>query len=195
MNQSLKIKKMVGLACLSAVVVALQFLSNYITFGPVSITLSLIGIAIGAIVYGPSGGAFLGLINGIVVMVAPSTLAVFMPFNAFATVLLCLLKTTLAGAVSGWIFKLLKEKNMKVAVVLASIIVPLVNTGIFAIGCILFFIPLLTDFANGSNVYSYLFLTFIGFNFLIEFAVNSILSPTVLYIIKIVMKERPQSSQ
>lgn len=190
MNKSLRIKKMVGLACLSAVVVALQLLSNYITIGPISITLSLIGIVIGAIIYGPSGGAFLGFVNGIIVITAPSTLAYFMPFDAFATIVLCLLKTTLAGATSGFIFKALKSRNVKLATVLASIIVPIVNTGIFAIGCMLFFIPLLESFANGANVYSYLFLTFIGFNFLIEFAVNSILSPTIYSIIQIILKKK-----
>lgn len=189
MNKKQTIKKMAGLACLSAVVVVLQLFSNYIAFGPVSITLSLIPIVIGAIIYGPSGGALLGFINGIIVITAPSTLAVFMPFNPFATIAICLIKTTVAGAVSGLLFKLVEKKNMVLATILASIVVPLVNTGLFAIGCMLFFMPLLRDFAGDSNVYGYLFLTFIGINFLIEFATNSILSPTVHYIIRIVFKK------
>ena len=47
------IKKLVGIATLTALVVGLQFLSNYVSFGSISITLALIPIAMGAILYGP----------------------------------------------------------------------------------------------------------------------------------------------
>ena len=44
--------------------------------------------------------------------------------------------------------------------------------------------PVISKFApEGQNMYAYLFLGFIGINFLIEFAVNSLLSPTMIYII------------
>ena len=187
MNNSKKIRKMVGLAALASMVVVLQLLSNYIQFGPVSITLALIPIVVGAILYGPSGGFVLGLIEGVMVITAPSTLGLFMPFSAIGTILVCLLKSGLAGLGSGYIFQTLKKVNFKLAVVLASISVPLINTGLFAISCLTIFAPLITGFASDANqgFIGYLFLTFIGYNFLIEFFVNSVLSPVVIYVVKI----------
>ncbi len=187
MKNSQKIRRMVGLAALASMIVVLQFISNEIQFGPVSITLALIPIVVGAILYGPSGGFVLGLIEGIMVIVAPSTLGLFMPFSAVGTIIVCLLKSGLAGCCSGFIFNWLKKKNFKLAVVLASICVPIVNTGIFAIACLTIFMPLISGFANDANqgMIAYLFLTFIGYNFLIEFFVNSALSPVVIYVVKI----------
>lgn len=187
MNNSQKIRRMVGLAALASMIVVLQLISNYIQFGPVSITLALIPIVVGAILYGPKGGFILGLIEGVMVITAPSTLGLFMPFSAVGTILVCLLKSGLAGLVSGYVFSLLRRKNFKLAVILASIVVPLVNTGIFAIACLTIFTPLITGFAEGSEqgFVAYLFLTFIGYNFLIEFFVNSALSPVVIYVVKI----------
>lgn len=178
-----KVKKMAGIAIFSAIIVALQLFSNYITFGPVSITLALAPIAIGAIIYGPFAGLFLGLIHGVMVIIAPSTLATFMPYSAIGTILVCLLKSGFAGLISGLLFKYLKKINTTLAIILASVIIPIVNTGLFAISCLTIFLPLLETFyksSDSANIYSYLFLVFIGFNFIIEFVINSALSPTII---------------
>ena len=186
-KNSLEIKRMVGLASLAAIVVILQLFSNYVQFGPVSITLALIPIVVGAIIYGEKGGFVLGLIHGAIVCTAPTTIALFMPITAFGTIVVCLLKSGLAGFVSGLLYKLLKNKNNNLAIVTASIIVPIVNTGIFSLACFTIFNPLITDFAAKANqgFAAYFFLTFIGFNFLIEFFVNSVLSPVVLRIVEL----------
>ena len=186
MNNSLKIKKMVGIASLAAIVAVLQLIANYITFGPVSITLALIPLIIGAILYGPSGGAILGGLMGLIILTAPST-GSFLAINPIITVLLCIIKTSVAGLVAGYIFKGLKKVNLKLGVVLASLAAPIVNTGIFAVGCILFYMPIIKSWAGeGANAYAFLFLSMIGINFIVEFVINSVLSPVVLYIIKII---------
>ena len=185
---SQKIKRMVGIASLAAVVVVLQLIANYIPGpGGVSITLALIPLVIGAIIYGPSGGAILGVIMGGIILTAPST-ASFLNVRPIITVILCLVKTGVAGYVSGLVFNLLKKHNLVVAVVISSILVPILNTGIFSIGCMLFYMETLTEWAGGSNAITFLFLTMIGINFIIEFVINSVLSPTILYIVKIVSK-------
>ena len=184
-----KIKKITGVGILCAVVVVLQIIANYVTLGSISITLSLIPIVIGSILYGKNSGALLGFINGIIIILAPSTLAYFMPFNAFATILVCLTKTTIAGYVSGLIYEILNKKHYNLSIVLAALCVPIINTGLFALGAIIFFMPVVSQFApEGANLYAFLFLTFIGVNFLIEFAVNSCLSPTIIKIINIFKK-------
>ena len=185
---SQKIKRMVGIASLAAVVVVLQLIANYIPGpGGVSITLALIPLVIGAILYGPTGGAILGVIMGGIILTAPST-ASFLNVRPFITVVLCLVKTGVAGLVSGLVFNLLKKYNLTLAVIIASILVPILNTGIFSIGCMLFYMETLTLWAGGSNAIAFLFLTMIGINFIIEFIINSVLSPTILYIVKIVSK-------
>ena len=91
MKNRIKIKKIVGVSVLLALVISLQLLSNYITIGSISITLALIPIAMGAILYGPLVGMFLGIAMGIMVLVAPST-ALFFGVNAIYTIFICLFK-------------------------------------------------------------------------------------------------------
>lgn len=73
MKNRLLIKKMTGIAMLAVLVCIFALISNYITIGSVNITLSLIPIVIGAIVFGPLAGFILGLVNGVMVLLAPST--------------------------------------------------------------------------------------------------------------------------
>lgn len=187
MKNKRSIQRMVGIASLAAITAVLQVIANYIAIGPVSITLALIPLVIGAILYGPLAGAMLGVLMGGIILTGPTT-AGFLTINAWATVLVVLLKTGAAGAACGWIFKLLRKKNLTLAIVLATIAAPIINTGLFAIGCLTFFMPTLRALADGENVLGYLFLTFIGYNFLIEFAVNSVLAPTVSYIVRVVSR-------
>ncbi len=187
MKNKKSIQRMVGIASLAAITVVLQVIANYITFGPVSITLALIPLVIGAILYGPWAGAFLGALMGAIILTAPST-GSFLAINPFLTVVICLVKTGVAGMVSGFIFKALYRKNLTLAVILAAIAAPIVNTGLFAIGCMAFFWKTLQEWAGGSNTLGFLFLTMIGINFIIEFAVNSILSPSIVYIVRIISR-------
>lgn len=186
-QNSLQIKRLLGIAILSALVVVLQLLSNYITLGSISITLALIPIAMGAILYGPLAGAFLGIVMGLIVITAPSTQAVFIPANVWATIILCPLKTGVAGLVSGYIFKLFatiaKNKENKtpyyyVGIILAALVVPVINTGIFIIGASIFFQSIFNDFMGVVNAV-------LTFNFLLEFAISAVLSPVLVTIVKI----------
>ena len=60
-----KIKRMVGMAFLIAMIIVLQLIGGIIPpIGGVSISLVLIPIVVGAAVFGPSGGAILGAARG-----------------------------------------------------------------------------------------------------------------------------------
>ena len=83
-------KKMSRIAILSAVLVSLALVSNYVTIGTVNINLALIPIVIGACLYGPLVGFILGMLDGFIIIFAPSTLALFMTHNPFFTIVLCL---------------------------------------------------------------------------------------------------------
>ncbi|MBQ8293192.1 MAG: ECF transporter S component [Bacilli bacterium] len=180
MRRNLQINKITGIAILGALVVVLQLFSNYVQFGSVSITLSLIPIVVGAVIYGPLTGFILGALCGVLVFVAPSTMALFWEYGVITTFFVCVLKMGIAGLASGILYKLLYKKNNSVAAVVASVIVPIVNTGLFAIAAYLFYYDLLDGFAAGQNVVAFLFLSFIGINFIIELFVNSILSTVVV---------------
>ena len=91
MNNSQKIKQMVGLSLLASLVVVLQLVSPYIPLGPVTITLALIPIAVGAVIYGPTGGFILGCVLGVLVCVDPTT-TVFLQYSFIGTVIVCRLK-------------------------------------------------------------------------------------------------------
>ena len=201
MTNSQQIKRLVGLATLTSLVVGLQFLSNYVTFGSISITLALIPVAMGAILYGPIAGFFLGAIMGVIAMVSPSTLALFMPYNPVATVFLCILKTGIAGLVSGLLFKLFssiakkqtetsKKKALFAAgIIVAAIVVPVINTGIFIFGAWIFFVDVTI---NGDLVFGGSFAGIITAvlttNFLVEFLVSAVLSPALVTLVQVLTR-------
>ena len=186
MKNRMQIRKMVRISILTAMVVILQLLSSFIKFGPFSATLALIPLIMGAIIYGPLVGTILGLTMGVVILATDAQ--AFFVVNPFFTILLCLVKTAVAGLVSGYIYKALAKKNKHLGIILAALAAPIVNTGLFALGTIAFFYNTLVEWAGGSNALSYLFLTMIGFNFLIEFSLNAILSPTFIYLTNVLNK-------
>ena len=106
-----KTKRISAISVLGATTFVLALISNYVNFGSVNINLALIPIVIGACIYGEVVGLALGIVDGIIIMLAPSTLLYFMSHNALATIVLCLVKTGLGGFFAGYIFKLLKNKN------------------------------------------------------------------------------------
>lgn len=172
---------MVGISIMSAIVVVLQLLGQFIKFGPVSVSLVLIPIVVGAAMYGPTAGAVLGGVFSIVVLLQPDT-AFFYGISFFGTVITVLVKGTLAGLLSGLTFRALRHKNEWIAVGLAAMVCPLVNTGIFALGSRLFFWEALKE-AGGGNAAMYLLTVMIGFNFIAEFITNVVCSPVILRIL------------
>lgn len=176
-----KILRLVGIAIISALVVILQLLGSFIRFGPVSISLVLIPIVVGAAMYGPGAGAVLGFAFSIVVLLQPDT-AFFYGIHFFGTILTVLVKGTLAGWVAGIVFNVVSRKNIWLAVVLSAIVCPIVNTGLFFFGCRLFFWEALAEL-GGGNAFVYVITVMIGFNFLAEFITNIICSPIVLRVL------------
>lgn len=186
MNNSLKIKKLVGIASLAAIVVVLQLMGNYITIGTISITLALIPIVVGAIIYGPLVGFGLGALMGIVVITAPSTQG-FLNVNPFVTIVLCILKSGIAGLVSGFLFKLINKKNFYVAIVVATLIVPVINTALFILGSALFF-QTVFGAESFSGALPVIIGVVFGTNFAIEFTINVVLAPVVATVVRILAR-------
>ena len=179
MNKKITTQQIVGPGLLLALEIIFQVIGNYLQFGPVSINLSLVAIVLAAVLYGPLSGAILGFFCGIIILFSPSTIAIFMPVSPVGTVIACLLKTTLAGLIAGFIFKALKNKNQLLGIILASILVPIINTGVFSAITLIFFRPILAGGANDQSfagMMTYLIVGFIGWNFLIEIATTVLIS-------------------
>ncbi|MBE6671498.1 MAG: ECF transporter S component [Ruminococcaceae bacterium] len=191
-----KIQSIVVTAILAAIIVVLQTFASGIHIGPFTITLSLVPIVLGAVLYGPFQGAFLGAVFGVVVCVAVVTGADAGGFLMFQelhvlTLFLCVLKSTVAGFVAGLIFKLLGKKNTYVGIAVAAVMAPICNTGILSIGMLLFYRELITGWAIGAGYSSallYVILGVVGINFIAELVINVVLTPVIVRVIRAVRK-------
>ena len=82
--------------------------------------------------------------------------------------------------------------NRYCGVICAALVAPVVNTGIFLLGCRLFFMDTVNGWAAASgyeNVGAYMILSLVGINFLIELGVDLVCSPVILRLINIRKKE------
>ena len=186
-------KTMVLGAVLTALVVILQFVGAVIKFGPFSISLVLVPIVIGCATCGIGIGAWLGFIFGVTVLISGDA-AAFLAVSPIGTIITVLLKGTLCGLFAGLVYKALASKNRYIAVAAAAIICPLVNTGVFLLGCLLFFMETVKEwavgFGFGEAVGQYMIFGLVGSNFLVELAINVVLSPVIVRLLNIREKQK-----
>ena len=190
-------RKLIYTAMFAAVVVILQMFVS-IPLGMFTITLTLVPIMLGAILFGPLSGAFLGGVFGVVVAIqvitgAAGPASTLMLVQApVITVVLCILKGAVAGWVSGLVYQAIrKTEKTKLAVILSAVACPIVNTGIFCLGLVVFYNNLLNEWsiAGGyAGAFTFILLGLIGLNFVVEFAVNVLLIPVSLRMMKIVKR-------
>ena len=187
--------RVAGMGVLLALVIVLQAFGGTVSIGAVQLNFTLIPIVLGAIVFGPWVGGFLGLACGVVVLIQVIMGAV--PFYALiwtndplVTTLTCLVKTTVAGIVAGLLYPWICKKNSLVAVFVASGIVPVLNTLLFIVGC-LFMTGSVHVLAadGGQNVLAFILVGLVTFNFFIEFAINLLVSPALHRVIGVVVKK------
>lgn len=195
MKKQMSTKTMVIAAMMTALVVILQYMGAFIKFGPFSISLVLIPIVIGTITCGEYVGAWLGLVFGLVVLLTGDA-APFMAISIPGTIITVLLKGAACGYVSGVVYKLLNKvfsqklkQSSYIAAVCSALICPVVNTGVFLLGCFVFFMEAVSQWAVGSaSVGHYIIFVLVGGNFLFEMAVSVIFAPAMVHILKVVNK-------
>ena len=188
MKSQSKVRTLVGIGIFSAIVLVLQFFfSTLARIGVFSLTLVLVPIVVGTAIYGWKAGGILGFTFGVAVLLSPDS-EPFFAVDPFATILVVLAKGTLCGIAAGLTYKLLERVNRYLAVIAAALVCPVVNTGIFLLGCQLFFLETVTGWgqeAGFENVGAYLIFGMVGTNFLIELAANMVLSPVIRRLIRI----------
>lgn len=194
-NQKQKILYLVQMALLLAVIMALHFSGVAIPAFGTKISLVLIPIALGAMLLGPAAGAILGFIYGATVFITLGVLHMD-PFTAFlfdsnpvATFLICTIKTTAAGLVAGLVYRALSKKSSLLAVIVASALVPTINTGVFVIGCFTIY-NTIRQVASGAGYSAVYFILIVcaGANYALELAINLIFSPALERITRILSK-------
>ncbi|MCQ2484038.1 MAG: energy-coupled thiamine transporter ThiT [Clostridia bacterium] len=173
-------------AVLTATVIVLQMLGQFIHLGPFSVSLVLVPIIVGAAMCGPLVSMWLGFIFGVVVLMTDA--AAFLAISVPGTIVTVLLKGALCGLAAGLIYKTLAKVNQYFAVIVSAIACPIVNTGIFLIGCRLFFYDTISQWGMGAGFDSpvkYMLLGLVGGNFLFELGINIILCPAIVRILRI----------
>ena len=190
MNENAKtmsrVQRMTLLALLTAIVVVLQLLGSFIRFGQFSISLVLVPIVLGAAMLGVGAGAWLGLVFGVTVLMSGDA-AAFFAISAVGTVVTVLAKGILAGFTAGGVYKLLEKKSVLAATIAAAVVCPVVNTGIFFLGCLLFFLDAIAEMAAGAgqSAFAFIIFVYIGGNVLFELLFNVVLAPVILRLVAI----------
>lgn len=190
-------KNVALLGILIALVIVLQLFASAIPMFGVTLNFSLIPIALASILLGALGGAIVGFTCGLVVFITmailgqePSTAYLFQT-NPVILTIMCIGKTTLAGVASGLLFDALKKINFHTAVIASSLIIPIVNTGIYMLGIVLMkesaaqFMALTTS--SAGTVFAVVF-GLIWLNFVLEMVITAIFTPMLYRVVKIFKK-------
>lgn len=188
-------KNITYLAVLLALVVVLQVWGSSIKIGATSLSFVLVPIVLGGVLLGIGAGAILGFVFGFIVLMygvtgADAFTALLFSAHPAITSLLCLVKGAAAGAVAGLLYKLISRKNKYVAVFVAAAAAPVVNTGLFILGALFMgdfisqtFVP------DGQSLMYFLVIGCAGINFIVEFAINILLSPAIFTVNNVLEKQ------
>ena len=198
-NKFFSTKNVALLGILVALVIVMQLFASAIPMFGVTINFSLIPIAFAGILLGALGGAIVGFASGVVVFISaavlgaePFTATLFQAHPVILT-LICIGKTTVAGLVSGLVFKFLTKKNNFIAVCVSAVILPIVNTGIYLLGIVLMKDTTATFLGMGVSTAGAVFVavfTIIWLNFVLEMAVNLVFIPMIQRVVKVIKKSK-----
>ena len=146
------------LALFIAIIIVMRITGlTRIPVGPLFMTLSMIPIAIGAMLIGPKGGAILGLVYGCTSLydaitgASPMT-GVFFQVSPIHTVILCVVLRVLVGLLTGWIFLAVHkiDRTKTISYFVGGLAAPVLNTILFMSYIMLVFYR--TDFIQGKLV-------------------------------------------
>ncbi len=183
-------KFIVDCAILCALTVVLQILStlmsNYLQF---SLTLALIPVAVACIHYGAKCSIIVSAAMGITLFVECAIGfdvggGIMFALSPVKTFIGSALRVVLAAACVLLVGALTyKFKDKKWRSFLLSALLPVFNTGFFLIAFTTLFNPLLHEWASGAGatVISYIFLSLVGVNFIIEVITCVALCPAIVY--------------
>ena len=146
-KQQSNTRRMAQLALFIAIIFVMRITGlTRIPIGPLYMTLSMIPIAIGAMLIGPAGGAVLGLVYGCTSLYDAITGAsvmtgAFFQISPVHTVLLCVGTRVLVGFLTGWLFRAVHriDRTKTVSYFVGGLLAPVLNTVLFMGYIVLFF--------------------------------------------------------
>lgn len=180
MKKKMDTRQLVTLAMLSAILLVMSYTPlGYLNIGPLAISLNMIPVAIGAVVLGPAGGAFLGGVFGVtsclqcVGIGGTSAMGVILfEISPWLTIVQRLLTRVFAGWIAGWVFRGAKKlAGRTAACFITGFGAALLNTVLFMLALVLLFghTEYLQSLMGGRNVLVFI-CTFVGVNALVEMA-------------------------
>ncbi len=189
-------KNVTTLGILLALVIVLQAIGGYIKIGATPLSFVLVPIILGGILCGVWGGAFLGFAFGVIVLLQgvagiDAFTMILLQDHPVYTTLLCLVKGTAAGLLSGLTYGWIAKKSVYGGVFAAAVVAPIVNTGLFILGALAFLQDTIrANFLDGYTVLYFLIILCAGINFLVELAIDLICAPALHSVIRVVKKRK-----
>jgi len=186
-TKKMSTQKLALLALLAALVAILAYLGGFVKIGGLaSISLTLIPVVVGAALCGPGAGGFLGGVAGVIFFMTADSVF-WLGLSIPGTIITVMVKGILSGYFAGLVYKALEGKNRYLAVIASAIVCPVVNTGIFILGCFVFFMDTVNAgaVAEGMSIGAYILIFFVGLNFVFELLSNIILSLVILRLINL----------
>lgn len=195
MSNREKIQRITLIGILAALTVVLSFIPVKYFF---EITLTIVPIVVGILVGGKRTGLILGAVFGIVSFLQCfgfSPLGVnLLAINPFLTFIVCVPTRMLMGWLAGFVYELSTKKHghTRIADIVCSILVPLLNTIFFMFTLVACFyntelIQGFKDILGAKNVIHFIIL-FVGINGLIEMALGVLTGVSMTRVIDTIKK-------
>ena len=184
-------EKLVLMALFTALVAVLSYFGGFVKIGGLaSVSLTLIPVVLGAALNGPIAGAWLGAVSGAVFFMTADA-AFWLSLSIPGTIITVMIKGIASGLLAGLAYRMLEKFNRYLAVIVSAVVCPVVNTGIFLLGCLIFFMDAVNSgaAAEGMGTGAYLIIFFVGLNFVFELLLNVLISPAILRVINIKKKQ------
>ncbi|MBQ7061184.1 MAG: hypothetical protein IJM85_05320 [Clostridia bacterium] len=161
-----------------------QLLSGRQTTGRAAMIISsllMLGAGVFCIIFGAQQNSG-SLDEEVMALVRDASSANAHPGNAWIIVGIVL--AVVAAAIFAFVIIKKPTIDISAAVFASAAICPIVNTGVFLLGCKLFFYETIKAWAGGSNVGTFMIVGLVGLNFVFELAINLILSPAIVMLIR-----------
>ena len=189
---------MVELSLMAAIILLMAMTPlGYVKTPALSITLLTIPVAVGAIILGPKGGAFLGAVFGATsfaqALSGAGMTAILLQTNPLGVLFLCFIPRIIEGFLCGLIAKLMRKTRFKKsAFYIAGISCPVLNTILFMGTVVILFyqtdyIQTLVSSLGASNPITFIILL-VGIQGVIEAVVCGLVSGTVSLTLAKVLK-------
>lgn len=186
-------RSMVELALMTSIILVMSMTPlGYVRTPVLSITLLTIPVAVGAMLLGPKGGAFLGAVFGATsfaqALTGAGMTAILFQSHPFGTCFLCFVPRILEGCLCGLIFKALKKTHLKkAAFYIGGVSCPVFNTVLFmgTLICLFYqtdYIQALVSSLGASDPLGFI-IALVGIQGIIEAAVCGTLSGTIAFVL------------